>query len=124
MTLREETIRDLTEEINRKKRYVNEIQEEISALERKLDKYNTVPDAYYATPLSQFEDFPFDWIWCHYDLAKVIGSIGDDGELNDPTINDLIHSSPEELLKVRYCGKVRLKKIEDWMAKHNLRFIS
>lgn len=125
MTSRELKLRDLTEELELKKRYLNQIQKEILALEEELE---TCQDPLYQAQLCTFRDFlsvTTNSYWC----AQIGAVIRPDAAANtpyayQPTVYDLVHSSPQELLQVKGFGKARLKKVEDWMAKHGLSFIS
>ena len=94
----------------------------ISALKKKLEEYRNIPDSYYDTTLESCEDFPLSEMKC-YLISEQIGTLFCNG-YKYATINDLIHSSPEELLKISGFGKSRLKLIKKWMEKHGLDFIS
>ena len=120
MTSKEIAIREMEKEIQQKERELNQLQEELLGMKEKLEEYKNIPDSYYDTTLISCEDFPLGPMWCY--------KIGDILEISgyplDVTINELIHSSPKQLLKVSGLGKGKLKLIEDWMEKHNLHFLS
>lgn len=62
--------------------------------------------------LVNFSDFPWSFGWqCAAKLCNVV------------TVFDLIHASPNELLKARGFGKAKLKSVEEWMQKYNLTFV-
>ncbi len=119
MTSKEIAIQRLEYEIKLKEREVNQLQEEISLLKEKLEEYNNIPDSYYDTTLVSCDDFPLDVRWCYS-----IGHMLRISRYEDVTINDLIHSSPKQLLTINGIGKGKLKLIEEWMEKHGLQFIS
>ena len=124
MTTKEMAIQNVEYEIEKKeqeleikKQELAELQEKISTLKKKLEEYRNISDSYCNTILISSEDFPLARHWL-YDISKQITFD------KYATINDLIHSSPKELLKIRGLGKARLKLIEEWMEKHELHFIS
>ena len=79
-----------------------------------------LPESYYDTTLVSCEDFPWGHHWCYK-----IGDILEIPEYSENvTINELIHSSPKQLLKIKGLGKGKLRLIEDWMEKHDLHFLS
>ncbi len=123
MTTKEIAIQKVEKEIERKEKEVAEIQQEILTLKKKLEKYRNIPDSYYDTTLESCEDFPLSEMMC-YLISEQIGTSFCNGYYKYATINDLIHSSPEKLLKIRGFGKARLKLIKEWMEKHGLDFIS
>ncbi len=122
MTSKEIAMQNIENELEQKKRQLNELQSEITFLENELEDYKNIPDSYFDTILESCDDFPLKSHWC-YRISKEIGTFYVDS-YKYATINDLIHSSPESLLKVSGIGKEKLKMIEQWMEKHNLSFIS
>ena len=120
MTPKEIAIRKMEEEIQQKERRINQLQEELLGMRKKLEEYKNIPNAYYDTTLASCEDFPLAQHWCY--------SIGEKLKFGENfwnvTISDLLYSSTEELLNVRGLGERRVKMIEDWMEKHNIHFIS
>lgn len=120
MTSKEIAIRELETEIKQKERELNQLQEELLGMKEKLEEYKNIPDSYYDTTLVSCEDFPLKPHWC-YRIGEIL-------EISEHpmnvTINELIHSSPKQLLKVSGLGKGKLKLIEDWMEKYNLHFLS
>ncbi|MFR2570990.1 MAG: hypothetical protein ACLS90_04745 [Clostridia bacterium] len=120
MTSKEIAIREMEKEIQQKERELNQLQEELLGMKEKLEEYKNIPDSYYDTTLVSCEDFPLRHQWC-YRIGKILGI--SEHPLN-VTINELIHSSPKQLLKVSGLGKGKLGLIEDWMEKHDLHFLS
>ena len=120
MTSKEIAIREMETEIKQKERELNQLQEELVGMKEKLEEYKNIPDSYYDTTLVSCEDFPLKPHWC-YRIGEIL-------EISEHpmnvTINELIHSSPKQLLKVSGLGKGKLKLIEDWMEKYNLHFLS
>ena len=123
MTTKEMAIQKVEKDIERKEKEIVEIQQEISILKKELEEYRNIPDSYYDTTLESCEDFPLSAMKC-YHISKQIGISFCNGYYKEATINDLIHSSPKELLKTDGIGKASLKLIEEWMEKHGLHFIS
>ena len=120
MTSKEIAIREMENKIQQKERELNQLQEELLSMKEKLEEYKKIPDSYYDTTLVSCEDFPLGHQWC-YRIGKILKI--SEHPMN-VTINELIHSSPKQLLKVSGLGKGKLKLIEDWMEKHNLHFLS
>lgn len=120
MTSKEIAIREMEKEIQQKERKLNQLQEELLGMKEKLAEYKNIPDSYYDTTLVSCDDFPLEPRWCYK-----IGDILEIPEYSENvTINELIHSSPKQLLKIKGLGKGKLKLIEDWMEKHDLHFLS
>ena len=104
MTPREKEIKDLT-------RMIKELKAKLKAM--KKSKNN---DIFLNKRLQTFSDFPN--IKSQYNLWNHI-----EDSLNVYTVNDLIHTNPNEIMKFKGFGKIRMKQLEDWMDKHNIMFM-
>lgn len=118
MSARDIAIQKVKDEMAQKEQKINEIQEELLRLKEKLEEYNNIPDSYYDITLGSCEDFPLKI--GHLDYYYFCCAIG----CKNPTIGDLIHSSPERLHEIRGVGTIKRKLIEEWMEKHELHFLS
>lgn len=104
MTPREKEIKDLTNMIK-----------ELKAKLKQVKKSNN-NDLFLNKRLRTFPDFPN--VKSGYTLWSFI-----EDRLKIYTVNDLIHTNPNDLIRFRGFGKGRMKELEDWMDKHNLMFM-
>ena len=119
--------------MTKKQRLIKEKEHEIREAEMRLDELrqqrkmlDEFPDLDYDEPLENIDDFPFKkgCSGFHFGLNWAIGVRDENGRPYKATVNDLIYASPEKILRGRLIGTKKLKKIMEWMEKHNLKFIS
>ncbi len=122
MTSKELQLQQLNMELSKKERELEEIQKEVSLLKAKIEETQNIPDSYFDQTLESCEDFPLHRAWA-YKIGDIIGTVRYNN-VQRATVNDLIHSSPEKILKVDGIGKAKLKLIMDWMETHDLHFLS
>ena len=99
--------------MTKKEKEIEEIKREIERLQEKLKKLEALPEFDEDERLLDIKDFPFFGL--HINLLMYRGKIF--------TVNDLLHSSPEEILNINGIGKSYLNKITEWMNKHGLMFV-
>ena len=118
--------------MTKKQRLIKEKEKEIRETEKRLDELrqqrkmlDEFPDLDYDEPLDRTKDFPLKGEVTIIILSCTIGVHNKEkGYYCKATVNDLIHSSPEKILKARTMGPKKLKQIMEWMEKHDLKFIS
>ena len=117
--------------MTKKQRLIKEKEKEIRETEKRLDELrqqrkmlDEFPDLDYDEPLENIEDFPLKGEVTNIQFTRTIGVRKGNGYHCKATVNDLIHSSPEKILKARTMGPKKLKQIMEWMEKHDLKFIS
>lgn len=88
---------------------IKQIKKEIERLTKRLKVLETLPEPIEERKLSSFEDFPP--VERHLSYSGI------------ETVNDLICSSPEKLLKIRSIGKAKIIMIRQWMEKYGLDFV-
>lgn len=100
--------------MTRKEKAIQETKREIERLQKKLDNLEKLPEFYEERELADIEDFPIkkSSVYFMYLYSKGISTLG-----------DLLHSKPETILSIPYGGKATLRKINEWLQKHNLLFI-
>lgn len=97
-----------------KEQAIQETKREIARLQEKLTKLEALPEFYEERPLIDIDDFPIkkSSSFLNYLNSKGIFTLG-----------DLLHSKPEIILSIPWGGKATLRKINEWMIKHNFIFI-
>jgi len=103
------------EELKLLKSLITEIYPDIINLKRNKfqedeDPNNEILDRY----LRSFEDFPkikVGMLWNQIEKG-----------LNVYTVRDLINTKPRDILRCRGIGKKRIKELEEWLAKYDLKF--
>lgn len=92
-----------------RKEEIENIKKEIDRLTKRLKILEALPEPIEEKELSSFEDFqPY---------ARILyrGGI--------KNVGDLISSKPDDLLKIRDIGKIKLESICQLMQKHGFKFI-
>ena len=117
--------------MTKKQRLIKEKEQEIRETEMRLDELrqqrkmlDDFPDLDYDDPLENIDDFPLKGVVTNINLNWAIGVRNENDYSYKGTVNDLIHASPEKILKGRTIGPQKLKQILEWMEIHNLKFIS
>ncbi len=121
MTSKELAIQEMKTELSKKKRQLSVLQSEISSLENSLEYFYNISDSFYDSLIEDCKDFPLHPSLCNR-ISLKIGTLYIRGNPH-ATLHDLIHSSPEDLLKIKGIGEKKLKMIEKWMEQHDLQFI-
>ena len=122
MTSRQILIQELEEKIAAKKRAIKVFENELESLNDLLEKVKDSSSINYDTLLSACDDFPLTGV-NFIRLQEQIGSIKANNQIY-ATVNDLIHYSRAELFSLRQIGPTKVDKIEKWMKKNGLYFIS
>ena len=99
--------------MTRKEQEIKRLEREIEILTQKLEELKSQPEISENSELSSIEDFPL----LKGAPAKAFQYKG------IITIEDLIYSKPSEILALRGMGIGSLKVLEEWMAKHGLKFL-
>ena len=88
---------------------IEQIKAEIARLTKRLKVLEALPEPMEEREISNFDDLRL--------LVRMLfrGGI--------KTVEDLITSTPDEILAIRDIGPKRLKSIVEWMKKHGLNFI-
>ena len=100
--------------MTRKEQAILETKRNIEILQKKLKMLEALPEFYEERPLREIDDFPIkksSGFWMYLNNKGIF------------TLGDLLHSTPESILSIPWGGKATLRKINEWMAKHDLMFI-
>lgn len=88
---------------------IDQIKRDIEMIEERLKKLKSELETIENKSLIEFQDFP---LRCGTVYVQGID-----------TVYALVHSSPDELLKIPGIGKVKLNRVIQWMEKHGLDFV-
>ena len=99
--------------MTKKEQQIKETEWQIKTLQEKLKRLQALPEFCEDEDLSDIDDFPIDKNSSFNIYLRNKGI---------RTVKDLIHSTPEVIFSIPTCGKSTLRKITEWMDKHNLEF--
>ena len=96
-----------------KEKEIERIEREIAILKQRIEKLKSQPEISPNIELALIEDFPFK-------RGAIAKSLFHEG-IN--TVEDLVYSNQSYILKIRYMGENSFKILEEWMSKHDLKFL-
>lgn len=101
--------------MTRREKEILQLKREISTLNQKLENLEKLNEESIDLDeaLINFSDFPWS---CAMQSAYC--------RLKLNTVFDLINTTPEKLLSINGFGISKLKKVEEWMTKHGITFLT
>lgn len=96
-----------------KEKEIERIEREIEILTQRLEELKSQPETSPNIELALIEDFPFK-------SGARARTLLHEGIC---TVEDLVYSNPSYILKIRYIGDSSFKILEEWMSKHDLKFL-